>query len=112
MCLRGTVICAIALVLLIEPAHTNNRILLIAASLLMFLLFVGLATRVVTALCLVLCMVRLTTSSGVVGLCEVLAVLASISLLLLGPGAYSVDAAIFGRRRVTFDAGDDLPRNE
>jgi uncharacterized membrane protein YphA (DoxX/SURF4 family) len=35
------------------------------------------------------------------GIDDLLAVMMAISLALLGPGAYSVDARLFGRREIT-----------
>jgi hypothetical protein len=37
------------------------------------------------------------------------ALLAALSLCLLGPGAFSLDARFFGRRRVIVRAADELP---
>jgi putative oxidoreductase len=42
----------------------------------------------------------ITFSPGGVNVTHILLVILSVSLALLGPGAYSVDAHIFGRKRI------------
>jgi hypothetical protein len=47
----------------------------------------------------------ITFSPGGVDVTHILLVILSISLALLGPGAFSVDAHIFGRKRIDIKVG-------
>lgn len=62
-------------------------------------LAVGVATPVFAALAVALHLVR-AAGAAPLGAPVLTAVLAAIALALLGPGAYSIDARLYGRRRV------------
>jgi putative oxidoreductase len=47
----------------------------------------------------------ITFSPGGVSVTHILLIILSVSLALLGPGAYSVDAHIFGRKRIDIKVG-------
>jgi putative oxidoreductase len=47
----------------------------------------------------------ITFSAGGVDVAHILLVILSVSLALLGPGAFSVDAHIFGRKRIDIKIG-------
>jgi putative oxidoreductase len=47
----------------------------------------------------------ITFSPGGVDVIHILLVILSISLALLGPGAFSVDAHVFGRKRIDIKVG-------
>jgi hypothetical protein len=66
------------------------------------LLCAGLGTPLCAGLCSVVAAVVAFNASGESVLCPTLFALTSLALALLGPGAYSVDAHIFGRRRIVF----------
>jgi hypothetical protein len=69
-------------------------------------LCVGLQTRVLAGLCLLaslLGFVMTTASSGVI----VLHTVTSAALALTGPGAFSADARLFGRRTIKLPDRDD-----
>ena len=63
-------------------------------------LCIGVVTPIASVLCVVLELVPWTTATGSIEAAHVCAVLTAIALFMLGPGAYSLDARLFGRRRV------------
>ena len=63
------------------------------------LLLVGLGTSIVALLVCVLQLGMLLTARGAIGLHLLLAAL-GLCVALMGPGAWSIDARMFGRRRV------------
>lgn len=63
-------------------------------------LALGLLTPVVSALCILLEVTTWVTSAMAIEAVHVCAVLVALSLSMLGPGAYSLDARLFGRRQV------------
>jgi hypothetical protein len=87
-------------------AHVGSRSALAAAGVLALALAIGLATPVCAAICCVVQLALLWWVTGAVATCLVVASFVSVALSMLGPGAYSVDARIFGRRRVVFIDGD------
>lgn len=74
----------------------------LAGALIALALLVGLATSVCAAICCVAGLAFMLHSNGAAAICSGLAALISLALALLGPGAYSVDARAFGRRRIIF----------
>ena len=96
-------LCAAGSLLMSVSAHgqliSSNWIVLGLVSILI-LLGIGALTPiacVVAGLSEILCVFY---TAGAERLCTTLAVLVVLSLALLGPGAYSVDAKMFGRRRI------------
>ena len=63
------------------------------------LLLIGLETPIVAILVCVLQVGMLLVSHGTIVLQAVLAAI-SVCLIVMGPGAWSIDARLFGRRRV------------
>jgi hypothetical protein len=70
---------------------------------------VGLATVPCALACFVADIGLLLTAVGSQTCCIALGALLSVSLALLGPGAYSADARLFGRRVVVFGDKPDPP---
>jgi hypothetical protein len=83
----------------------------LASAVISIALCLGIATPVCAAICCIAEVVLLLNSSGATAVCLALAALISLTLALLGPGGYSLDARSFGRRRIVFtnrkDGGDD-----
>lgn len=69
-----------------------------AAILLALPLGLGVLTPAAAAACAIVHGARLIDAGVVAGLPELIAVADACALALLGPGAYSVDARLFGRR--------------
>jgi len=95
---------AMALLLRVEPWLLANRAIVAGATLVVFLLVVGLITWLAALICCLTSLVVAFGAGDVRLLCELLVALVSVTLMLLGPGAYSLDARLFGRRRVVFDS--------
>jgi len=69
-------------------------------------LCVGLFTPVSAGLCALIEIVIWHSSSGTIAALHVCAVLVAMALAMLGPGAYSLDAKLFGRRQINFPPRD------
>jgi uncharacterized membrane protein YphA (DoxX/SURF4 family) len=74
-------------------------------------LCIGLFTPVSAVLCALIEMVIWHFSSGAVAVLHICAIPVAIALAMLGPGAYSLDARLFGRRQVIFPPSDG-PKEE
>lgn len=70
-------------------------------------LCLGFFTPAVSLLAIVLEIATWVTTGGPIEAVHVCAVLNAITLSLLGPGSYSVDARLFGRRQVILRSFDD-----
>lgn len=69
-------------------------------------LCVGLFTPVTAVLGAFIELVIWHYSSAAVAALHVCAILVAVALAMLGPGAYSLDAKLFGRRQVIFPSND------
>jgi hypothetical membrane protein len=85
-----------------EPAPTLHGHLAMVCWVLAVPLGLGLATIPCALVCFLVDIDLLATTAGPQARCIALAALLSISLVLLGPGAYSADARLFGRRVLMF----------
>ena len=65
-------------------------------------LCLGFLTPVVCVLSVLLQVTTFLTAGGAIEAVHVCAVLNSVALAMLGPGGYSLDARLFGRRHVVF----------
>ena len=65
-------------------------------------LCIGLATPICALTCCLAAGYLLFNTAGAASLCLVISALNALALALLGPGAYSIDARLYGRRRVVF----------
>ncbi len=70
------------------------------------LLWLGLLTPAVAGFCLVFEAAALAWSGGPVHYVHACVALHAVSLLLLGPGGYSLDAVLYGRRLIVFPSDD------
>lgn len=106
LCLRLT-----AIVPILQSAPSRSPALLWGTSILAFSMGVGFATPISAALCCVTGIYLLMIDSGSALVCAGASAVISFALILLGPGAYSVDARLFGRKSVVFKTPDE-PRDE
>ena len=67
----------------------------------------GLLTPLVAVLTIVFEVTTWAATGGPIGTVHVCAVLNAVGLSLLGPGAYSLDARLFGRRQLILRRPDD-----
>jgi uncharacterized membrane protein YphA (DoxX/SURF4 family) len=67
---------------------------------------IGLLTPVTAALSALIELVIWHFSGGAVAALHFCAILVAVALAMLGPGAYSLDAKLFGRRQVVFPPND------
>lgn len=67
----------------------------------------GFITPVAVALCIVIELSTWLSGLGALGTVHICAILDATALILLGPGAYSLDARLFGRRKITLPPRDD-----
>ena len=70
-------------------------------------LFLGLLTPVVATLTIPLEVATWATAGGAIEAVHVCAMLNAVALGLLGPGGFSLDAKLFGRRQVVIRPRDD-----
>jgi hypothetical protein len=61
----------------------------------------GFLTPATSVLCVVIQIWVWQSSGGPLGAIHICAILVAAALAMLGPGGYSIDARLFGRRRVT-----------
>jgi hypothetical protein len=99
--LRGCIVAS-----LLDPIVSGARggidssVLIAAPLIVAVLIAVGLFTPLAASAALVVTGLRLPHTAGDISVSMVIAVLVALSVLLLGPGAYSIDARLFGRRIV------------
>lgn len=105
---------AAAFSLCLATQSTRARLPVVAWLLeaLCFLLIIGLATPVLAACCAIAGAYALIRSGGAAWPCAGIVIAAAIALALLGPGAYSVDARLFGRRSVVLNDPDASGRRK
>jgi hypothetical protein len=93
----------------IEPRPPN--LVCIALAGLSVLLCLGLLTPIVSAIVFAIELLVFFLAGAGEWRFFVLVCLTAVALAMLGPGAYSVDAKLFGRREVVFPPSDRPPRN-
>ncbi|QNK01433.1 hypothetical protein [Dyella telluris] len=74
-----------------------------------FLLVIGLATPVVASISVLLGIYGVIESGGLAWECMGSTVLVALALALLGPGGYSVDGRLFGRKSVVLNGSGEPP---
>ena len=87
--------------------HQGSPWLLLAPGAVALALAAGLLLPIAAALCILLEVVIVATSPEALRAVHVCAIIDAIALGLLGPGAYSLDAKLFGRKRIVFRSNDD-----
>lgn len=92
--------------------HLGSIWFLLAPAVVAIALCLGFLTPVVAALTVVLEVATWATAGGAIGAVHVCAVLDAIALGLLGPGAYSLDGKLFGRRQLVLRGRGDDSRGE
>lgn len=109
-CLRLATAFSLSLVMPLAPV----RFPLAAWSLeaLGFLLLIGMATPALAVCCAFAGAYALFRSSGAAWPCVSIVISAATALALLGPGAYSVDARLFGRKSVVLNDPDTSGRRK
>ena len=110
LCLRISV--ATILFLGAKLAHPNSQAFTWAAAVLAISLCIGFATPICASLCCLLEIYLLLGMQGAATQCVIVSALVALTLTLLGPGAYSVDSQLFGRKKVIFRAGEDHERGD
>ncbi|WP_445143410.1 hypothetical protein [Dyella sp. Tek66A03] len=101
LCLRLTA--ALSLCLATQSTRIRFPALAWLLEILCFLLIIGLATPVLASCCVVAGAYALISTDGAAWRCAGIAIPVAIALALLGPGGYSVDARMFGRRSVVLN---------
>lgn len=89
------------------PVNLDSPWILFALSATAIALCVGYLTPVAAAVSVVMELAAWPLGPGAVAAMHVCAILVALALAMLGPGAYSMDARLFGRRRVIFSSRDD-----
>lgn len=87
--------------------HQGSPWLLLAPGAVALALVAGLVLPIAVALCILLEGVIVATSPDAIRAVHVCAIIDSIAVGLLGPGAYSLDAKLFGRKRIVFRSDPD-----
>jgi len=105
LCLRLAAIGPVYL--MFESMPSRSAVLMWGSATLAFSLGVGVATPVVASLCCIAELRLLMQTDGMAFVCAGVSALVSFALTLLGPGAYSIDARLFGRRSVVFKTIDE-----
>lgn len=103
-CLRITA--ALSLSLTMRSTRTGFQGLEWLLEILCFLLIVGLATPLLASCCVLIGVYALASSGGAAWQCAGISVPVAVALVLLGPGGYSIDAKLFGRRSVVLNDPD------
>jgi hypothetical protein len=67
------------------------------------LLCAGIATPICATLCFIAAIVAVVKSDAVTVVCSTFSACVAAAVVLLGPGAFSIDALLFGRKRMLFD---------
>jgi hypothetical protein len=88
---------------LMESESASGGLLLVALTTLTLLLLIGLATPLVGTITVILLIPGITAlhPHSALNLSAVVHAVTGLSLILIGPGAFSVDARLFGRRVLT-----------
>jgi len=71
-----------------------------------FLLIIGVATPALASCCVMTGVYVLISTGGAAWQCAGILIPVAIALALLGPGGYSVDARMFGRRSIVISKPD------
>ena len=96
-----------ATVPILQSAPSQSSTLMWLSAILAFSTSVGFLTPVSAVLCCAAEAYLFIHDNGAAVICAGASTVISFALLLLGPGAYSVDARLFGRKSVIFKTPDE-----
>jgi hypothetical protein len=102
LCVRLSVIAT--LILGVQLTQPGSQLVMWATGILGLLLGVGFATPICASICCLVEAYILLSTRGAAPGCVSVSALVALALALLGPGAYSIDARLFGRKIVVFEA--------
>jgi Na+-transporting NADH:ubiquinone oxidoreductase subunit NqrE len=88
------------------PAALEAPWMLALISILAIAMFIGLFTPVTATLSAIAELAIGHFSSGAIAALHICAMLVAVALAMLGPGAYSLDAKLFGRQQMIFPSSD------
>jgi hypothetical protein len=88
-------------------ANQDSPWLLLPLGAVAIALCVGFLTPITSLLCVAFEAAAWRVAGGALEAVHVCAILNGAALAMLGPGAYSLDARLFGRRQVIFPPGED-----
>lgn len=88
-------------------AKLDSAWLLLAPWAVAFGLWLGLLVPIVAALAVLIELSTWLSGAGSIQVVHLCAILDAVALILLGPGAYSLDARFFGRRQVILPHRDE-----
>ncbi|MBD8880794.1 hypothetical protein IHE49_09870 [Rhodanobacter sp. 7MK24] len=110
LCLRLTA----ALSLCLATQSTRARFPAVAwlLEILCFSLIIGMATPLLALCCVMVGVFTLITTAGAAWQCTGISILVALALAFLGPGGYSADARMFGRRSVVLNNPDAPPERK
>jgi len=89
------------------PINLESLWVLTGLALVAIALCVGVFTPIASVLCVAIELAAWQFSSTGLSPLHVCAIVVAIALAMLGPGGYSLDASLFGRRKIVFAARRD-----
>lgn len=107
VCLRLTA--ALSLCLATQLMRSTIPAIAWLLEVLCFLMIIGFATPVLATLCALIGIYTLVSTGGAAWNCAGISIPVAMALALLGPGGYSVDARLFGRRSVVINDPGEPP---
>jgi hypothetical protein len=110
--LRGALSANVAYGVLEVGATLNSAWVLALLATVAIALGLGLLTPATAVLCALIEVGLWYLSVGTVAALHTCAILVAAALAMLGPGAYSLDAKLFGRRQVIFPSNDEDGEDE
>ena len=110
VCLRLTA--ALSLCLTTQWVRAGSPAIAWLLEILCLLMIVGFATPVLATLCALVGIYALISSGGTAWNCAGISIPVALALALLGPGGYSVDARLFGRRSVVINDPSEPPERK
>ena len=110
VCLRLTA--ALSLCLATQWMQAGFPAIAWLMEILCFLMIVGFATPLLATLCALIGVYTLISSGMAAWSCAAISIPVAVALALLGPGGYSVDARLFGRRSVVINDPDEPPERK
>lgn len=110
VCLRLTA--ALSLCLATQSIRARFPAIAWVLEVLCFLMIAGFATPVLALLCAAIGIYTLIFTGGAAWNCAGISVPVAMALALLGPGGYSLDACLFGRRSVVINKPGEPPERK